>query len=459
LSPLRAAALVALVLAATACAKKDDQRALDLSTPGLVAGGAAAGYVDIDKVVAAHPLNHQLQALQDQITLLNATAVSGPTPVTPAQIKAQDNLQRELSDAQAAFTQVLADKQSSYHLKEQQADADITSRALGGSTAGPGGIVGGLQADFQRQMAAMQLSARKTLDTYRSDLFKQDGDHLKHVQALIAQDVQAKMRAKDSQLSAAETAYQIQLARQDQDRRLNLKAKLDNLTLSPADRQTYSNQLQAIEAREASLIAAMKARDDATLLAYRKQTQDDAAKRFNAERAATEKDTNLKLAARQTQLESAIRTQGMQLGGQFQSKLNSANATLSNNPKVQSQLADVHAKILAQYQADAVAAMTTYQATRKQLVAKYSAVARMRFQDNVALSLQAEQLAQERKQLYDGIVRQVQSLVADVARRNGVGVVFGAIAGAGSAIDLTAQVAKAAAALPSTTPPPSVPGG
>jgi hypothetical protein len=305
----------------------------------------------------------------------------------------------------------------------------------------------------------MQLSARKTLDTYRSDLFKQDGDHLKHVQALIGQDVQAKMRAKDSQLSAAETAYQIQLARQDQDRRLNLKAKLDNLTLAPADRQTYSNQLQAIEAREASLIAAMKARDDATLRAYRKQTQDDAAKRFNAERAATEKDTNLKLAARQTQLESAIRTQGMQLGGQFQSRLNSANATLSNNPKVQSQLADVHAKILAQYQADAVAAMTTYQATRKQLVAKYSAVARMRFQDNVALSLQAEQLAQERKQLYDGIVRQVQSLVADVARRNGVGVVFGAIAGAGSAIDLTAQVAKAAAALPSTTPPPSVPGG
>ena len=106
MSPLRAAALVALVLAATACAKKDDQRALDLSTPGLVAGGAAAGYVDIDKVVAAHPLNRQLQALQDQITLLNATAVSGPTPVTPAQIKAQDNLQRELSDAQAASISV-----------------------------------------------------------------------------------------------------------------------------------------------------------------------------------------------------------------------------------------------------------------------------------------------------------------------------------------------------------------
>jgi hypothetical protein len=240
---------------------------------------------------------------------------------------------------------------------------------------------------------------------------------------------------------------------------LNLKAKLDNLTLSQADRQTYSSQLQAIESREAALIAQMRARDDATSQAYKKQIQDDAAKRFNAERASTEKDTNLKLAARQTQLEDSIRTQAVQLGGQFQSKLNSANATLSGNPKVQSQLADEHAKILAQYQADATAAMTSYQATRKQLVAKYSAVARMQFQDNVALSMQAEQLAQERKALYDGIVSQVQGLVADVARRNGVGIVFGAIAGAGNAIDLTAQVAKEAAALPSTTPPPAVPGG
>jgi hypothetical protein len=462
LSRVRLAALIAVALAATACTPKNDQRAgnlLGLSTPGLVSSGAAAGYIDIDKVVAAHPLNSRLVALQDQITMLNAAAVSGPTPVTPVQIKAQDDLQRDLADAQTVFTQSLADKQAAYHLKEEQVDADITSKALGGTASGPGGIVGGLQADFQRQMVAMQLSARTTLDAYRNDLYKQDSDHLKHVQMLLGQDVVAKLRAKDSQLSAGETADQIQLAKADQDQRLNLKAKLDNLSLSQADRQTYSNQLLAIESREAALIAQMRARDDATSQAYKKQIQDDAAKRFNAERASTEKDTNLKLAARQTQLEDSIRTQAVQLGGQFQSKLNTANATLSGNPKVQSQLADEHAKILAQYQADATAAMTSYQAIRKQLVAKYSAVARMQFQDNAALSMQAEQLAQERKALYDGIVSQVQGLVADVARRNGVGIVFGAIAGAGNAIDLTSQVAKEAAALPSTTPPPAVPGG
>jgi hypothetical protein len=462
LSRLGAAALIAIAIAATACAKSNDQRTgslLGLNTPGLVSGGAAAGYVDIDKVVAAHPLHSRLQALQDQITLLNAAAVSGPTPVTPEQIKAQDSLQHDLADAQTAFTQSLADKQAAYHLKEQQADADITSKALGGSAAGPGGIVGGLQADFQRQMVAMQQSARKTLDAYRSDLFKQDSDHLRHVQALLSQDVAAKLRAKDSQLSAAETAYQIRLARADQDQRLNLKAKLDNLSLSPADRQTYANQLQAIESREASLSGQMKATDQAISQAFRKQVQDDASKRFNAERTATEKDTNLKLAARQTELESSIRTQAMALGGQFQSKLNTANASLSGNQQVQSKLADVHAKILAQYQADATAAMASYQATRKQLVDKYSAVARMQFQDNVALSMQAEALAQQRKELYDGIVRQVQSLVADVARRDGVGIVFGAIAGAGNAIDLTDQVVKEAAALPSTTPQPTAPGG
>jgi hypothetical protein len=50
-------------------------------------------------------------------------------------------------------------------------------------------------------------------------------------------------------------------------------------------------------------------------------------------------------------------------------------------------------------------------------------------------------------------------LVADVARRDGVGLVFGTIAGAGNAIDLTDQVVKEAAALPSTTSQSTAPGG
>jgi len=270
--------------------------------------------------------------------------------------------------------------------------------------------------------------------------------------------VQAKERSEESQLSSAETAYQIQIAKADQDQRLNLTAKLDNLSLSPADRQNYSAQLQALENREATLAAAKKSTDATTLAAFEKSVQAQAELRFNTERAATEKDTNAKLAARQTDLESTIRTQAQKLGGQFQSQLNAANTKLGNNPQVQAQLADEHTKILTRYQADATAALDSYQSTRKALVAKYSQVAHMQFQDDVALAMQAQSLAQAHQQLYDAMVRQIQSLVADVARRDGIGVVFSSVAGAGSAVDLTDQVAKAAAALPSATPAP-VPGG
>ena len=457
---LRLAALVAVLAVLTACSAKSGQGASGLTgggATGLSANGSAAGYVDIDKVVAAHPLHAELQSLQDQITALNASSVVGPKPVTPAQVQAQSDLQRALADAEAAYTKDLTDKQAAFRDEEANADAAITAKALGVPNTGPGGIMGGMQADFARQLAAMQAGARSTLSAYRTSLYAQDAEHLTKVRQLIGADAQAKVRSEESQLSSAETAYQIQLARADQDQRLNLSAKLDNLSLSPADRQNYSAQLQALENREASLAAAKKAADATTLAAYEKRVSKDAEQRFNAERLATETDTNAKLAARQADLESTIRDQAQKLGGQFQSQLNAANAKLGNNPQVQAQLADEHTKITARYQADAQAALVSYQATRKALVAKYSAVAHMQFQDNVALSLQAQELAQTHQQLYDAIVRQIQTLVADAAQRNGVDVVFTSIAGAGSAVDLTDQVAKAAAALPSQTPP--TPGG
>jgi len=137
------ALLCAALFALTACASKGG---LGLNTSGLNGGGTAAGYVDIDKVVAAHPLNAQLQSLQDQITELNASTVVGPKPVTPVQVQAQADLQRQLADAEAAYAKDLADRQAAYRDEEVRADSDITAKALGVPNAGPGGIMSGMQA-------------------------------------------------------------------------------------------------------------------------------------------------------------------------------------------------------------------------------------------------------------------------------------------------------------------------
>jgi len=79
----------------------------------------------------------------------------------------------------------------------------------------------------------------------------------------------------------------------------------------------------------------------------------------------------------------------------------------------------------------------------------------MQFQDSQELASEAQQLADQRSALYQKIVDQVRDQTADIARADGVSIVFANVRGAGSAIDLTSQVEKAIAALPAVVPSPS----
>ena len=450
---LVAVALASSVLAAplAGCAKT---QALLQSRPA--ARGVA--YVDIDKIVQSHPLNPELQALQDQITLLDAQSVSAPQAVTPAQRDAQAGLERDLAAAEAQFQQDLMRKRAYY---EAQAQAALANIAAGGASSTPqsGSVIADMQNQFNAQMRALEASGAKTLEAYRASLFKEDSAHLKGVQQLLAADVRAKVRARESQLVAAETAYQVQLAKQDQDQRLNLKTKLENLSLSQQDRSQYAAQLQDIETREEFLTNQMKTKDNATLAAYEQQLQKDAGARFEAERTATEKQTNAKLAARQDELNTQFHQQATQLGQSFNERLQDVNKAIAADPALAQKAQQIQDQTQAKYEADAAAAMATYRDTRKALVDKYSAIAHMQFQDDQAIQAQIDSISQQRRDLYAKILDQVQQQVSEVAQARGIAIVFDTVAGSGSAVDLTDQVAKAVAALPSATPSPAPTGG
>jgi Skp family chaperone for outer membrane proteins len=136
------------------------------------------------------------------------------------------------------------------------------------------------------------------------------------------------------------------------------------------------------------------------------------------------------------------------------------NQTLSTNPKVQAQLQDVQNQTEAKYEADAATAVATYKQTRKALVDKYSAIAGMQFQDDVAIQDEINGLAEQRRDLYQRIVDQVDDQVRAVAQARGVGIVFESVAGAGSAVDITDQVAKAVTSLSApSSPSPTSSGG
>jgi Skp family chaperone for outer membrane proteins len=85
----------------------------------------------------------------------------------------------------------------------------------------------------------------------------------------------------------------------------------------------------------------------------------------------------------------------------------------------------------------------------------------MQFQDNEAIAAQADKLAADRHDLYQKIVDQVQAQITQIAQKDGVAIVFTSIRGAGTAVDLTAEVRKAinSSAGVASQPVPTSSGG
>jgi hypothetical protein len=450
--------VVMLALAASACAN----RGPGATSPGSLGGvsGTGVGYVNMDAVIAAHPLHSQLQSMQDQIAVLQQEAAVVPTGMSPAQSSAYDAMQQELAAAADKFQQDLAQRRAYYERREAEAISRLQAAALG-QNPNSSGILSGLQQQYGQQAQALQKQAFATLNSYRDELFRQDGEHLKHVRELIASDMRAKLRQRESQLSAAETKYQIDLVKADQEQRLNLQAKLQNLALSDKDRKQYQDQLNAIDAREQSKINALKARDGAELAGLEHNLNAQAAAKYDAERKATQSATQAKLLARQRDMQTSINPQMQALSGKFQQQLNDANARLASNEKYKAQAQSIHDQMQSGYMDEANKAETAYRQVRADLITKYSAIAHMQFEDNQAIAAQADKLAADRRDLYQKIADQVRGQVEQIAHKDGIAVVFGTVRAAGTAVDITDQVSKAVSSLQASTsvPTPTTSGG
>jgi len=380
--------------------------------------------------------------------------------MSPQQAQVYDAMQRELATAAQKFQQDLGQRRAYYERREAEAISRLQAAALGQSP-NSGGVLVGLQQQYGQQAQALQKQAFATLNSYRNELFRQDGEHLKHVQELIASDMRAKLKQRESQLSTAETKYQIDLVKADQEQRLNLQAKLQNLALSDKDRKQYQDQLNAIDAREQSKINVLKARDNAEIAKLEHDLNAQAAAKYDAERKSTQAATQAKLVARQREMQTSINPQMQALSGKFQQQLNDANARLANNEKYKTQAQSVHDQMQSGYMDEANKAEASYHQVRADLITKYSAIAHMQFEDNEAIAAQATKLAADRRDLYQKIADQVRGQVEAIAHNDGIGVVFGSVRAAGTAVDLTDQVTKAVSSMQASTsmPKPTTSGG
>jgi len=405
------------------------------------------GYVDLERVVEVHPLHSQLDVMQAQIMLLSGQAQNAPPPQTPAQAAALDKMQADLAAVQRNFEDEMNRRRAYYEQREAASVAALQAQFSG--TSAP------LGQRYGEQAQRLQQDALKAFGDYQKQLYDADAAHLRDLSRGLQREVAGKLEARRSQLEKQETDYQITLAKQSQTQRLNLKAKLEDLNLSADERAQATSQLQNIETREEAMVNALKSKDNADLRAYEDRLQRDAAARFNAARTTAMTQTSQKLQARQKAANETLRTQLSGIGSEYQKQLANVNKKLEDNPASRGQMAKIHDENQSQYAADFSKAFAAYQTTRKQLVVKYSTAAGMQFQDNVELETEAQAIAGQRRDLYGKILEDVQSHISDVARDAGVAIVFTQVRGSGSAVDLTDQVEKALAAMPSPTSTPS----
>jgi hypothetical protein len=408
--------------------------------------GTKVGYVDLEKIIEAHPLHVELDSLQNQITLLSGQAQNAPQAQTPAQAQAQERMQADLAAADQQFQIAVNQRRMYYSQRENAAIGALQSQASGVSAP--------IGQQYGAQAQKIQTDAIKAYGDYQKQLFAADNAHLREVSRQLQQENFLKLEARRKQYEKQETDYQIGLAKQSQSQRLNLKTKLEDLNLPADERAQDTSQLSNIETREEAMTNQLKTRDNADLRAYQDSLQRDAAARFNEARTESFKETQTKLIARQKQTNDQLRTQMSGIGTQYQKQVAIANAALQKDPKLKAQADAIHNANQAAYTLEFDRALASYEQTRKALVAKYSAIAGMQFQDSAELTAEAQRLTQQRQDLYGKIVEQVQSQVGDIARSSDIGVVLTSVRGAGSAIDLTDKVLKAIAALPAVAPSP-----
>ena len=96
--------------------------------------GNAAGYIDMDKVIDAHPLHVQLDQLQAQITLLNGQAQNAPVPQTDAQRQAQAQMEEQLAAADQIFQAQMMQRRAYYGQREAAAIAALQAQTSGQAT-------------------------------------------------------------------------------------------------------------------------------------------------------------------------------------------------------------------------------------------------------------------------------------------------------------------------------------
>ena len=428
----KAALFTACFLSAAAggCA----QRTVDVNSAEI----RGVGYVRLDDVVKKHPLYGQLAQLNSDIDALNMTAL-GPGPAASGAEIARESAQlnRELNQARNNTNRILREKQNDYAQRE---NAAIRAALSASGEAAPNGsqIESNVQNAYRAQAAQVSAQAQRDFANYQQSVVAQDRAAVSALSKSLAARADRRYRAKAEELSAAESAYSLDLASRDSAERLSLRTKLSNLALDDATRASTKAKLAALDRREADAVGALRNRDAATLSAFQAQLRTTTTADINRQASSIHAQTAAKLQARQSSARSEVASQIARTLPAANPAANSANVSLATRRR----LAQIDKDFKTRFASDVKSTIANFDRTRQDLQQRFNQLHGVDVNSGQRTQKQLVDLRRQRDQLYGQMVSQIKREVDSMAAARGLKIVFMNIVAPVGGVDLTEDAQK-----------------
>jgi Skp family chaperone for outer membrane proteins len=285
--------------------------------------------------------------------------------------------------------------------------------------------------------------AQRDLDAYRKQLEKQDAAQIDALQQTLAGRADRTYRAKVDELTTKEAALSLKLATDDAPERLSLRTKLTSLALDDAAREAAKNQLDALDRKEADAIAAQRNVDQQTLTALQTQLRDSVRSDVQRQVAGIHARSLARFQARASELRSQFAAPSGPLIGATTKDGKTVEQVNPNLPApLRSKIQALHDDYTKAFQKDASATIADFNKTRDLLKKRYDALHGLN--DDATRSVQSEiaSLQRKREDLYDQMVAQIGREVKTIAQQRGISVVLTNVSATAGGIDLTEDAMK-----------------
>ncbi len=432
----RVVGALALCWSLFACA----QQKSDAPGAGTPAGRVErrVGYVRMDDLVKVHPLYPELARLDEDVQALELRSVGSEIARSGADIAKEGRaLQHELDVAAAGTKKALNDKQQQYASRERAA-IDAAIGAVPGAL-GPGGeaIAGGIAAQSREQARAATAAAQHNFNAYRNALIAQDEAAVRSLQTSLGERAERTYRARAEELQRKEADFALQRASDDAAERLTLRTKLSNLALDDTSREDVKRRLDALDRKESDALAAMKNRDQTTLLALQKRLHAGLRAELMADAAKLRARTVAKINDRELDTRRSLIAQ---IGVP-----QTAGAAAPANgiaPDMRVKLEALHRKYQSDFNKDAAATIGQFQKTRADLGRRFAQLAGADTSAQAGAAKAIGTLQKQRTDLYAQMVAQIGREVKTLAAKRGIDVVVSGVVAPGGGVDLTADAEK-----------------